>query len=551
MGSRDSLGEALQALRWPRALKAPLIGALWLFLAVSVGRAILAVSESFSLGSLMRAFILPLALMGLLTVLSLTSFQNVRLSFAWPVVSVNQMVVLLLVAPLCAYFTLSISHVNLTWFIIILAALVGCAFSLFLAASRGDIYPLVSFWLILPFLAFIEWDVKTFWPAVGNWITETGIPLSSLFLWLFAGTVIARRFALSKQGFARTSLDKYFFALVSALFVSVLCSADPGVSVKVFVPVALSMPLFFFLTTNYLRMKRDLRIFLWGMVGYAVLRVFFAYYFGITGRLSEVVVSIDQVMIPVLVSLILISSSKLQRVAGTVVILFLLRVPIELQSRGVILIFSMTALMFLLLYKRYKARVLIGMVLLALAAGVLFDVRDTFQKFVKWTSFDAALQEQAMRLDGWQAAWRMMMDHPFSGIGLGMWSQFIPLYGRAFTWSVGGTRETQTSFIPHAHNLYLQYGAEAGIAAMLALGLLVVAATRKCICLVRTLHDRESHTLAVGLLWAIVGYAVGALVGMGGFAFYWYLDVGGLFWTVMGLIVSLERIAHSDGGNTP
>lgn len=556
-------GGSLQESWQLKRLKAVLTGAVLLALGLSVARATLLVANNFSVGMIMRATILPLSLLGLLSVLCMSSFQNFRLSFPRPVIRVNQIVVIFLTAPLFAYFALSISHVNLTWVIIILAALGSCAFSLFLAATRDDIYPLVAFLLTLPFLAFLEWDLTNWWPSVGMLVTKTGISMSAIFLWLFTGVFAVRRFGLSKQRIIRTPLDKYVLAFVGALFLSSILSPNPAVSFKVFLQVCVTMPLFFFLTTNCVRSKRDLHILLWTMMGYGVLRTSSSHYFslqhtgydlvqlfegstGLAGSIAGIQEVIGIVLIPLSLSLVLVSSNMVKRIAIGLAIIFVLAVPIMNQTRGFVVVLLITYPLFLL-YKKSKIQVFFSTVLLFLVGAICFDFLYIFRRLAAWTSIDAFLQDFSviMRLDGWWSAWRMMMDHPISGNGLGMWSGFIHLYGKLFTWKMAGGG-LQSAYIPYCHNFFLHYGAGGGIGAMLTLALLILAAIIRCVSLLKTFkNDVDSHTLVVGLFWAITALTLKGTMGGLAFEYDWYLDMGIVFWTLIGVIASFERICMS------
>ena len=80
------------------------------------------------------------------------------------------------------------------------------------------------------------------------------------------------------------------------------------------------------------------------------------------------------------------------------------------------------------------------------------------------------------RVAHWQAAWDMLADHPWLGIGVGNWSVVYPRYAIG-QWS---------DALGHAHNVLFHYAAEAGLVGAAAylwfwlgsLGAAVLAMTR-------------------------------------------------------------------------
>jgi O-antigen ligase len=80
----------------------------------------------------------------------------------------------------------------------------------------------------------------------------------------------------------------------------------------------------------------------------------------------------------------------------------------------------------------------------------LFDARTAYVDPGNWSIVE--------RMANWQAAWSMAMDHPLVGIGPGNYSFVYPDY------YIGMWAE----ILPHAHNLYLNMFAEAGILGLVA-----------------------------------------------------------------------------------
>ena len=101
-------------------------------------------------------------------------------------------------------------------------------------------------------------------------------------------------------------------------------------------------------------------------------------------------------------------------------------------------------------------RVLLGIV--AIGAGVLFfDPVLSDRLLSVFTRIDTSSE---MRLAFWESTMAMIMDHPFLGIGWGMYFMVYPEYD---FYLQGAPVQ-----IVHAHNMYLNYAAEIGIPGALA-----------------------------------------------------------------------------------
>lgn len=137
------------------------------------------------------------------------------------------------------------------------------------------------------------------------------------------------------------------------------------------------------------------------------------------------------------------------------------------------------------------------------------------------------------RLEVWDRAWWMIQDFAFTGIGLGQYSPVLHALYVPLLISPG-------EYVPHAHNLYLQYAAELGIPGAVAFGCLVVAFFRCCI---RAVISPDPL-----LRWTGAGLALG----MVGFMVYGLTDAiapgarGGIvLWLVLGLGGAVGNVARN------
>jgi len=120
--------------------------------------------------------------------------------------------------------------------------------------------------------------------------------------------------------------------------------------------------------------------------------------------------------------------------------------------------------------------------------------------------WESALGE---RLDAWRAALAMIRDYPFTGVGFGMWQEFIPIYGTLFKIVIKG--QIIYMYLGSAHNGHLHYGAEAGLGALILSFLIHLKGQLTTFSVMKRVKDDCTHTIAVGLAWIYFGMLLGEL----------------------------------------
>jgi putative inorganic carbon (HCO3(-)) transporter len=150
---------------------------------------------------------------------------------------------------------------------------------------------------------------------------------------------------------------------------------------------------------------------------------------------------------------------------------------------------------------------------------------------VNWMSLQQANADSLpSRLEVWERSLEMVRDFPFTGIGMGQFS--MVLHGLYVPFLLRST------YVPHAHNFFLQLGLDLGIPGAIAmlcvLGCFFVAMLR----IARSAEERELRGAAVGLAAGMVAFltygltdaiAIGARGAIG-------------VWIVLGLGAALYRV---------
>lgn len=123
----------------------------------------------------------------------------------------------------------------------------------------------------------------------------------------------------------------------------------------------------------------------------------------------------------------------------------------------------------------------------------------------------------------WRSTWRMIQDHPLTGIGNGVY----PIIYKEYL--LPGAPESSVSF---SHNLFLQVTAELGLIGLLVFSVLLILILKLNYSLAKT-----GNPLYQGIFASIIGVLVHQQVDLP----IWGFDIGGAFWMLVGVSIGLYR----------
>ena len=196
-------------------------------------------------------------------------------------------------------------------------------------------------------------------------------------------------------------------------------------------------------------------------------------------------------------------------------------------SRGSWLAFIFSSLfLFILLDKR----------VLAIYTGALFAL--PFAPVIlpeavirRFTSIgDIADSSTSYRVSIWQGTIRMLRQHFFEGIGIGI-EPFMIVYPEYALSGIEGA--------PHSHSLYLQVLAEYGLVGMLIFALAMFFFVQCCFTAIKKTGERYIKLFAAAGLCAVLGFLLN-----GATDFVWYnYRVYLMFWLVIAITVGICRFA--------
>ncbi len=132
-------------------------------------------------------------------------------------------------------------------------------------------------------------------------------------------------------------------------------------------------------------------------------------------------------------------------------------------------------------------------------------------------------QENISRIFIWKATLNMIKDHPVIGIGTGMFFATYPRY------LLPGAPEKEDSY---AHNIFLEVAAEFGLIGLIVFIIMLFGVLSMSFSLART-----GNPFYQGIFTVFIGVLVHQQVDIP----IWSIDIGGIFWMLVGLTMGMYR----------
>ena len=305
-------------------------------------------------------------------------------------------------------------------------------------------------------------------------------------------------------------LPVFFF--LAAGFLSLVNSADERVSVRLLVAGVVQPIILFYLITNNIRTRRQVKLVIYALIASAVV----ATMYGLWQSLATIVATgdmFDYRIVSVFYSPAIFAEILLLSIPLVVVTRLSLRnqkrtagILLDITFGGMIVALLLTLtraawlglfvlLAILLVNKEMRSYlfrwvpVVLMFVLIQSALVAELLTRRSYDLF----AFNDSTTSVGERLFAWQTAFVMMEDKPL-GIGLGMFRR---------TWH---TYQPNHAGMDAAHNLLLDTGVEMGLLGMIAFIWIAIHALRINLRLYRSSADAYVSRLALGVFSALGGY---------------------------------------------
>lgn len=462
-------------------------------------------------------------------------------------------------------------YVRLRNFLYVLIMVAGYLIVLYSAVRNKFINSIKWFLLFLAFFNCAEFSLRTLFlgggPAGPFILSPTIVLLFAVFFIWFLRTLV------SPKNINHFSVNWYILVFCLILLVSSFYSTNVITSLQSFSIHAMVFPVFFILVTQNVSTRKEIKEILLFLVLYGFIRLFLFYlpiwfsesieekfflynYNEFSSRVVEhlsVIGVISMFILPL--GLYFFSWTRGgKRFAVSVMTGFAIFCLIILGTRAevIALLLSYFCVNLLFVNRKKCLKSIGGLVCSFVLAGLILHL-PRFRFF----SLDsgAFFNEQKMRIEAWRSSLRMMMDHPFAGIGLGMWDQYYYLYGRAFK-----NAETDSIvYLASPHHSFLYYGTSCGIFALSALIFLYAFIFKSGFTAYRRFSNESVKGMVRSIFWALLSFMIYGLIGgnYSTFAFiYGTKDnitltspaiYNGLFFGMLtGLLFSLIRIGEND-----
>lgn len=145
------------------------------------------------------------------------------------------------------------------------------------------------------------------------------------------------------------------------------------------------------------------------------------------------------------------------------------------------------------------------------------------------------------RIDRWNVAWEIWVDHPYIGVGWGAYPdeyfKYSPYY-KLYVSGYGQYVPYSVAFRMGAHNIYLELLAEVGVVGLIMYLLMIYVFFRRAILLQNTTKNPFFRTFLIGAQGAMITYLTHAFVNNLGPSD----KIGLTFWFLLGMIPTLEAI---------
>lgn len=351
---------------------------------------------------------------------------------------------------------------------------------------------------------------------------------------------------LSRDDFRKSPINYAILAYLVICFVSVFYSSNPKISIRTFLGKDLQNTTFFLVVANALTNKRRLRTLAFIMfisafvVGIDGVSQYFTHKdfirhrpslefsriyasFGTPNDFGCYLISI----LPFVLSLLFMKScTKKTRIFLGILFILLFSCLVLTVSRGAWLAFLAIAL--LLNVWMPSLRFLFLFLGLFIVSSFMFLpplVR------VRLTNFFSFLDQSSLdRKMLWEAGWKMFISHPWLGLGLGTFM---------FNFENFVVKNYPNS-ISYAHNCYLQMASEIGIIGLIVFLSILGLFFYHTIKMLKLNGKSISWHILLGSMAAVMGYSVQ----IGVDTFLYSLDLGMLFWLLLGIGMAAAEVLN-------
>lgn len=399
-----------------------------------------------------------------------------------------------------------------------------CAFILFIGISINKIeLGILIFITSLPILYLVsELIIRKFrFGLTFLMITPETVFLAFLFIAFLINLTKKKYKTISYISKNYTSIDFFMFILLFAGIISIISSPNINLSYKCFAKGIVEPIILYFILTRIISNKKQINIIIISIISSAFLLSCYLLFYHLkyinyltpeeveyfrfaSGHFNPAISNtILIIAIPLAIGFLLSNSDKLVKTIIIFSIFVMIFTLFLSYSRGA---WISLLISFLVLLKVKKFRI-VFVPLISLFALLMFIEKIKNLIFLRQSIASGGIIDFLFDLDRWQgwiSGLQMMIDHPITGIGMGMFKYKFPSY-----------IISPNTFLVSSHNLFIDIGAELGVICFISFLMMTLTVLYLCIF---KLTDQKIYKIS--LISSLLGYLVFMLTSGGGLVHY-------------------------------
>jgi len=371
---------------------------------------------------------------------------------------------------------------------------------------------------------------------IGLWISAFFIPIyeGMIYLGMFLALIglVYKIIKRKVSRFTKTPLDLPLLIFILIGFISASNSLVPRESLIAIPVFTVGIFLSYYLVVNNISSEKSLKRFILAMIlGGTAVSCFGISQHLIQGEIRSYATLLNPnvlgsslvLIIPIVFSLLLYTSKKAKKVGLAVSFVVMVICLTFTYSRASWL--ALVGLMIFFLMIKKRKRFIIGLVLAVISAILIFTP-STNRRLSLVFNFGFSIKE---RIYGWESALQMIHDHPLTGIGINTFEHVYPQY------QLPQAKES----LVHAHNIFLEIGAEMGLPGLIALLWLFIRAFTMGWRALKKTKNVYLQSLLTGLLGSLVAFVINEQ-----FSYSWIIhNFFIFFWMLLGSLSVVSKMA--------
>lgn len=444
-----------------------------------------------------------------------------------PALNIRTAITVILFSFLVALVIINTQLYQLLW-VFILMVLGLFSFSIYLMFSNRPIDSICFYILSLPFVLFIEFELRGFIDKLNLNFEWFYIDIKILILLLLTSVWFIKQKFIDRISFRKDGLFNYILIFIGATFISVLFSGEFTASTKSYLFSVIYPVLIYFMIVNSIEKRGQIKkiiIFLSISVFLHILLNFYYYSKYYKGLLdnpyllsyhAEGLSSILYLIIPLTLGLFIMEKKKITKCLYILMIITFLIIILYTFSRAALILTAFAFLLFSIKKTSRKYVIPVVCIILLISYFNFSKILPFFERYRSLVTINSLLNESSIsnHLRGWRAGLGIFKDHPLTGVGVGMFPEHYHKYERLVYCSHPLYKDELVP-MASAHHILFNYLSETGlIGAIPAIVILFIILKKAIFVLRKSSYDLLVTALCTSFfLFLIKGFTSGSTFG--------------------------------------